>query len=457
MGELINTCLPGHRDRPGHAVVVRRFAVAALFCSTSASSAFGWLSLTAVTEFTKTFFDISDFGVNMVSLMFLVLYLPGSVLSLYATERFGMKANLMIGMFLNLVMTWLKYCATALNNQASAYMLLIIGQTAGAIGQPLILNSAVRVSSDWFPESESSAATIVLTMANIVGQMGGSFVPPFVVHATTDLKALMWWQIIPCAVTLLLAAVVLQDRPEHPPSASIALAWQRQDSRQSAATSTQSLVHAWRDVKSLLANRSFLILATGFGIATSMAWALLTVEGTFVTNCRFSNKVAGNAGAALLGVGTLAAFLFEPVMRSTRAYVELQKAVTWGSALASLLVLAANRPGPPSLVIGAWAVFGAFVQPLMPLSLELAYELSYPVPADVSTGILMTLANLVGAGLILACTSLLQAKDSVNCTTVLTPVAYFIGITMVMGAIVTMFVKKDYRRMRAEGSGTVDR
>ena len=91
----------------------------------------------------------------------------------------------------------------------------------------------------------------------------------------------------------------------------------------------------------------------------------------------------------------------------------------------------------------------------MPLTLEHASELSYPVPADSSTGLLLVLANLIGTGLIFACTALLNLQVSAECSSVFNPFAYFMAAAMVVGAAVTLFVKKDYRRSAVTAAAVV--
>jgi hypothetical protein len=73
-----------------------------------------------------------------------------------------------------------------------------------------------------------------------------------------------------------------------------------------------------------------------------------------VTPCVTDPDVAGNSGAALLGVGVVTSLLVGPVMERTRRYALLQQLFLWGSAAGAVFVLAVNQPGKTGLIIGAW-------------------------------------------------------------------------------------------------------
>lgn len=123
-------------------------------------------------------------------------------------------------------------------------------------------------------------------------------------------------------------------------------------------------------------------------------WALLLLEQQIVGPCGYSDAFCGALGAALLGVGALAAFAFSPIMERTKAYAPLQKGAMAANAAAAAALFASNRPGRPARLLVAWAFLGAVLEPLLPLTLEHAAELSYPVPADASTAVLIVRARL---------------------------------------------------------------
>lgn len=268
----------------------------------------------------------------------------------------------------------------------------------------------------------------------------------------------------------------------------------------------------------LLQNGNFLLLMSGFAIATGAVWALLLLEQQLVAPCGYSDETAGILGAALLGTGVVCAFAVGGVMERTKEYVLLQKGNMVLYALAVVGLYASNRPGNTVGLFVAWCSLGAVLEPLMPLTLEHAAEMSYPLPADSSTALLLVRRGRLRrcpwlvvswTGLAPQCSAhtLLdplppadrrkhlrdgshvppdraargalfatalpqlsrpaparippqpdlsrsrlspQLPVSADCSSVFTPAAAVVCSLVVVGVVLTLFVRKDYRRQAAE-------
>jgi hypothetical protein len=177
---------------------------------------------------------------------------------------------------------------------------------------------------------------------------------------------------------------------------------------------------------------------------------VLILESQLVTPCGYSDATAGVAGAVLLGAGIAAAFAVGGVMEATKAYVALQRAVMAAAVAGTAALLAATRPGHRTALIAAYAALGCALQPLMPLTLEHAAEMTFPLGADVSTSVLFVFANLAATLLVALLGPLLALPASAQCTTVFTPAAALVLALMAAGLAVTCAVRKDYRRSGAE-------
>jgi hypothetical protein len=97
-------------------------------------------------------------------------------------------------------------------------------------------------------------------------------------------------------------------------------------------------------------------------------------------------------------------------------------------------------------------VFGACVQPVLPIALEHAAEVTYPIPADTSSSVLLVAANLVGMVLTFVLGSTLNLPVSANCTSVLTPTAAVVLAFMVVGALATLPLRHVLVRQHAEAA-----
>ena len=462
-----------HKLKHDYVAYAQRWWLLLLYSLSSGLSAFIWISAAPVQSILSDIFDASAIQVDLISISFFIMYLPASLLGLYCMERWGLKVTLTAGAALNALAVALKYAGTQLVTSGlvapfTGFSLLLTGQFAASVGQPLIVNPVSRVAADWFGDGQRDLATTIGTQANVLGQVIANLLPPFVVHTSRDFALLQAVQMVP-AVLVLGGMAFTTDRPPTPPSASAAASWHAGEASggggggggiEDGHPYPSALASMWRDCGALLRNGNFLLLLLGWSATTGIGWTLLTVEEQMLSPCGYSDVIAGYSGTALLGLGIITAMVAAPVMARTRAYALLQKGVMLGCLLATVAVLAVNRPGSPAAVISSWLLLGAGLQPLQPLTLEHAAEMTYPVPADVSSAMLQTGANLVATVQTFVVSPLLNLPASANCSSVVSPAALFIGAWMLIGALITLPIKAVYARTDAtdddDGAGLED-
>lgn len=438
---------PGGREYTAYA---SRFTALGIFSIASFLSAVMWICLAPVATIAEDGFGVDNNGLNSISLVFMILYLPASILAMWLMEGYGLRTTLLVGIALDALGCGAKWAGVAATTGQQAYAVVLFGQILGGMGQPLILNVPARVSMDWFPQRERDLATVAATMSNVLGQMIGSLLPPYLVNTFGDLRWLMLAQFVANAALLLIAFVCLKERAPSPPSAAAAAQWSERDVNDARAHAWQAFSQLFKDVRVLLRSRNFNLLLGGFSVATGMAWTLLTVQAQIIQPCGYDNTVAGDSAASLLGVGVVASFIVGFVMERTKAFVLLQKLTMVASTAAAVFALAVNKPGSAGLVMGAWCVLGAVLQPLLPVALETAAETTYPVSADASSSVLLIGANLVGTGLTYALGDMLNLPVSANCTSVYSPSALLVVICMGVGTIMILFMTVENRRQAAE-------
>lgn len=437
----------------------RRWVVLLVFSLGTMSSAFMWLQLASTYQLAGDVLAASANEINMVSQVFLVAYLPASLLAMVLMEGKGTRPTLVLGLFLNAACGAVKWGGSLLVGRR-AYVVVLFGQVLGALGQPLILNLSARIAADWFTEAERDLATVALTMANVLGQALASFLPPLVVTDAAGMRNLLLAAAVPAVVAFLLALLLLPERPNDPPSASAEQQWAVTDAARATAAAAaggrsitvaaHALAAVARDTRLLLRDSNFCWLLASFSIAVGMGWSLLTVEGQLITPCGYDATVAGNSGAALLGVGMLCSFAVGPLLQRYKRYALSQKLAMAAAAASVAFVLAANRPGSAGLVYAAWCSAGAVLMPLLPLSLEHAAEATFPVSADASSAVLLTGANVVGMCLIFALGPMLQLPASAACSSIITPAAGLVFAFMLVGVILALPLRHVWKRKAAE-------
>ena len=281
--------------------------------------------------------------------------------------------------------------------------------------------------------------------------------------------------------------VALFAMVEQPPQAPSATARMQRTLRERARAEHQksgdsagwsSLQESIKEVGELLRNPNFVLLCGGFAVGTGTIWAVLILEQQLISPCgcatqpsptqprprgaepamsssaaprrRYSDAFAGALGAALLGAGVVAAFAVAFVMESTKAYLPLQKADSVLALVAMCCIFLAARPDNGAALFAAWVFLGVAVQPMMPITLEHAAEITYPVGADSSTALVFVCANTFGTLLVLAVTPLLALPRSADCSSVWTPAAGLVCSLMAVGTALMLSIGQDYRRQAAE-------
>jgi hypothetical protein len=283
--------------------------------------------------------------------------------------------------------------------------------------------------------------------------------PAWLVRRPDDLSSLMLAQLLPwLGVLAALVFAVQGDTPGAPPSAAAALQWAaRRDARAAlppgVGPGAAALAALRRDLLALSRHRNFVTLAAVFSLVAGMSWALPTVEGQLIEPCGYSPRVAGGAGAALLGAGVLSCALAAPVLTArTRGYLGLQRRLVLAAAAATLLVLAANQPGNSMALLASWAALGAAQGPLGPVTLEHAAEMTFPMSADSSSAALFIVSNLWSFLQVSALAPLLARPSSRACATPATPAAALVVACMAAGVALTGALKEEGNRAAAEGS-----
>ena len=78
-------------------VYASRFHILFLFALSSAANAFLWISFAPIYASAASWFSVSSGAINWLSLVFMVVYLPGSLLAAVSMERLGLRATLLLG------------------------------------------------------------------------------------------------------------------------------------------------------------------------------------------------------------------------------------------------------------------------------------------------------------------------------------------------------------------------
>eukprot|EP00929_Paragymnodinium_shiwhaense_P040682 TRINITY_DN21209_c0_g1_i1.p1 TRINITY_DN21209_c0_g1~~TRINITY_DN21209_c0_g1_i1.p1 ORF type:complete len:477 (+),score=60.21 TRINITY_DN21209_c0_g1_i1:96-1526(+) len=435
----------------------RRWFVLVIFMYQQAFNIMLWITYAAIAIETSLYYEISVDAVNMLSQLVLVFFLPGLLWCSYYTEMHGLRKVM-------LDMGWLHAAAAALRclslltahagTTGCSLALLSIAQILSAFAQPFLMNP-VRIASDWFPLHERDLAVTVGVGGFAGGSVIGMVLPTVFVckvdGAIVGFPTLYFVNLAICAVGLALTWLAFADEPELPPSRSAA---QQRQLRKQLLASPRSLSETaagiWAEYRELLVNRDMLILLNNFGIGLGAFNSVLTVLEELIKPAGYTADDAGLFSATLFLGGSVAAIAFGLLMSCTHAYLALWRILCVGNLVSLTFIFVCLRPDHYLLMYLSSAVLGMTVLPTLPVTLACAAEVTFPVPDQASSGLLMFAGNILGALFIPAYGYLIPLAPKYN--GVWTPAAVFTIAGQVLSVLMMFFYTGDSRRQRAESA-----
>ena len=148
-----------------------RWLMLLIFALLNATNAILWISFASVSAQSGLYYGVGVNSVNLLSLVYMMLYLPASLFAAHVFSRHGLQAGMRWGAGLNLASAALRYASAGDNNAArtGGFALVLIGQILGACAQPFFTNSPAKLAGEWFPVHQRNLATTIASMCNPIG------------------------------------------------------------------------------------------------------------------------------------------------------------------------------------------------------------------------------------------------------------------------------------------------
>lgn len=476
-----------------------RFAVLSAFCGANSFNAIIWISFANIINIVREYWETSDVAINLLAQMFMICYVPSTLLALYISQKYGLGRAIVVGNVLNFVSAWMRYLATFPTNRGFGYTILLIGQFLAAVAHPIFTNSPAFVAGQWFDSQGRDLATAVASLANVIGTALGSAAPNFLVKTKDHIPNFLLAQAIIITVVAGIT-LYLPSRPPTPPSASAAMHQKREihgsliggtddDARESLLTVGSLSVETdgissdsqhgaksadkvsfvkkgplaeeseirklLANYRTLLANRNFLFLMLGFGVGLGVFNAFLTLIAQIWRPCSGveegqQDSTPAIASGVLLGTGMVAAVGAGIILKITRAYVPMLRICMVLALCGTVFLFSSLRKGAEPTIIASCTILGVVLVPLLPIALQNAAECTYPISEDASSGMLVSLGNIVAAIMTFTIKALISTRASQECSTIFTPSSGVIISLFIFSATMMFLFKKDYRRLKAD-------
>lgn len=460
-------------------VSATRWLVLTNLSITSMTNTFLMFMFVAIYQVTMTAFYTDTTGVNTIVNSMTFVYFPASIIGLYLNQRWGLRVVLITAAVLNAMAAILHYVAIKIP-ATSRYPVLLFGTFCAGAAQPLVFNTPSLISAVWFPAHERDIATTVGSLTNTIGNALASAIPPLIVNTVSDLESFLGWTALAVCAQLIMAWFLALEKPLSPPSAAAAAkiaekegisgivhlqaqpgqddsipvdAWQSNMKAVESVGLRAALSQILAEYGAVASNRNFLQLAVGFGIVGGLFNALMAVLAQLMEPCGFDATVAGAVGAVILTVGLVSAAVVCEVIKCLRTghFVFMRMAIVLGLG-SFVFFLSSLRPGQDMLLYVSSGMLGALLMPCLPVTLEIAAELTYPAPEDVSAGFMLNIMFLVQLVVLYVMGPLISMPATQSCTTVATPAAGLIVACFLVAGVCMGTVKTDYRRKAAEKS-----
>ena len=458
-----------------------RWLMLALFCGLTFTNSFLWISFSSIEVFTAQFYEVSPTAVNFLSVIFMIMYVPGSLLTAYYLSSRGFRFTIVLGALFNVSGAWLRYLSIFVAKSGwIRYGVLFLGQLICAMGQPFFVNTSAKLAGDWFGASERDLATVVASLVNPIGNAAGQALPPMFVSCgeTGDsgnktrtchrsdqvhgMGSILLLQAVVASLTSGLAFLLFKRAPPTPPSAS---AFQRNEIA-SRPQSGKAMNQVKRDVWAMLQDKQVQRLMVGFGLGLGIFNALLTVLAQVLKPVYYDadgeldksalSSDAGLYGLILIGSGLVGAGIFGYLLDVTHAYRMLLKVLFTCSSISMMGFFLSVRPDNHAWIATLIASSGFFALPLLPVALQSAVECTYPIPEELSSAILVLFGNLVAVGCTFGLQSLLELKgygEWDEFESVLTPSFWFVSSIMMVAWASILSFQGEYKRLHAEAKG----
>jgi len=353
-----------------------RWIVLLLFFFVNVVSNMLWTTYAPITSHAVEFYGVDEFYIILISLMFLIVYIPITFLAAWLIDKYNFKVGAGIGATLMGVFGFLRYIAD------DNYVLALIFNIGIAIAQPFLLNTITKLSANWFPDKERTTATGISLIATSLGVALGMVATPLLVIGISFRSMLLFYGIL-ALISSFLFIIFAKNKPPTPPSTNF----------------TTERVLMFEGLRMLFSNRNFMILAVIFFLSMGVFNMIMTYIELIVIPRGYDSIFAGILGMLLIlgGItGTIIMAILSDILNKRKNIM----AISLFIATISLLVFSCTSD--EILLLTSGFFFGFGLMGAGPLALEYAVDATKPVPEASSNGILMMVGSLGGIVLIVS-------------------------------------------------------
>jgi len=349
-----------------------RWVVLLLFMFIGAMTQVIWITFGGIIDESAAFYVVSDNLILLLSVVFMIAYVPVNFLASWLIDKFGLKWGAGIGVILTGVFGMLRPVISG------NYGWLMFCTIMCAIGQPFVLNSFTKLAATWFPEKEKTLATGLGTISLLLGVIIGFLTIPFLLGSgpiyRMDLVLYLFGGIT--LLSAILYLIFVKDKPPTPPNAYA-------DKTKVLRTEGTLALFKKRDFVIL-----FIVLLIGGGVFNAISSVL-----DIVLDYDLGDFQPGLIGGIMIIGGIIGAGVISTLsdkLRKRKIFIIL--ALLGGAVFTPLLIFIQH-----DIARYIFSFFmGFLLVSALPVGLTFAAEVTYPVPEETSNGLMMWIGQITG-------------------------------------------------------------
>lgn len=419
----------------------RRWFIVLLFSSYSLSNSFQWIQYSIISNIFMHFYSVDAFTIDWMSMIYMLTYIPFIFPVTWLLDKKGLRVIALVATALNCAGTWIK----VLSVKPNLFAVTFFGQFCCSFAQVFILGMPSRIASVWFGSKEVSTACSIGVFGNQLGIAIGFLVPPMLVPNVEDMDELAHHISIMFYITagvatflFILVIFVFQERPELPPTQAQVVARSIPPDQYSYTAS----------ILRLLRNRPFILLIITYGLNVGCFYAVGTLLNRMIIKYYPGEEVnAGRIGLTIVIAGMVGSLICGVWLDRTKTYKQTTLAVYFMSLLGMIVYAATLHLEQLWVVFITAGALGFFMTGYLPLGFEFAVELTYPESEGTSSGLLNCSAQVFGI-IFTICQGKIIDVYGIPAGNI------FLCVFLLIGTIMTAFIKSDLRRQNANRRAT---
>jgi len=348
-----------------------RWVILAAFLFINLTIQILWISFAPITGPAAQFYGVTDGQIGMLSMVFMIAYVPLSLPVSWIIDKFGFRIAVSLGAALMGIFALLRGFA------GPDYSIVLWSTIGIAAAQPFLLNAWTTLPAKWFPVDKRATMVGLITLANLIGIALGMALTPSLIETMPISQVQLIYGAV-AAFSSVIFLILAREKPATPPCAP------EQETR---ALMLDGLKHALT-IKPFW----FYLLVSFFGLGIFNG-VTTWVEG-IVRPRGFTPADAGTLGALMI-VGGLVGAVVLPALSDKQQKRQRFLMLAFVGAIPGLIGL--TYATSSILLFTSAIIMGFFLVSAMPIGMQYAAEITYPTPEGTSNGLI----QLAGQGAVI--------------------------------------------------------